>query len=108
VDEADGQMGDFRGSYMHQSIEDSRALAARIASAYERQLPTIDIELLTDKGLRSVIRLLMLPGEELPAPKDAGVIHSFILSSGNDTVNVREIQILIPAGGGRALVSLPY
>lgn len=98
--------GELRGSYVHQSVADAEVLEAQLEQAFDRKLPTFDLDYETEQGHKGVVRLLLL--EEITQKTDAGVIHSFLLSSGSDSTNQREITILIPSGGGRALISLPY
>jgi hypothetical protein len=98
--------GELRGSYVHQSVLSAEALEIEIEQAFDRGLPTFDVQYETEQGHRGTLRLLLL--EEIAQRTDAGVIYSFLLSSGSDNINQREITILIPSGDGRAIISLPY
>lgn len=98
--------GEVRGAYAQQSVLDAEALEVEIQQAFKRNLPVIDVKYISTNNVEGTIRLLLV--EETAQNTDAGAIYSFILESGSDSVHIREVTILIPKGGGRALISLPY
>lgn len=98
--------GELRGAFAHQSVLSAEDLEVEIEQALARELPTFDVAYETAQGHTGLIRLLMF--NQIAQTADAGVIYSFLLHSGADTHNQREVTILIPSGGGRALISLPY
>jgi len=95
----------LRGSHRFESVEDSKELEATILLAIwgTDQVLTLDV---TIHGETRV--LVVDPLSEVYEESAAGRTYVFRLLSGDDDGIEREVSILLPIKGGKALVSVPY
>ncbi|MFY9228312.1 MAG: hypothetical protein WAO28_03225 [Candidatus Microsaccharimonas sp.] len=95
----------LRGTHRFESVEDSSDLEARLLLAIwgTDQVLTLDV---TIHGETRV--LVVDPLSEVYEESSAGRTYVFRLLSGEVDGFEREVAILLPHQGGKALVSVPY